>query len=121
MKSDGRLRYANNSNYKEDCLIRKEVYVNQIVIDQLAKMIKDSNILQQDDSKWPKPDKNGSQELEIILGNEHISFETSKIGSSMDVIQSKDPKGLEIFYYLIQDLKCFIFTLISVHFRVKPV
>lgn len=29
----------------------------------------------EDDSKWPEKNKDGRQELEIRLGNEHISFE----------------------------------------------
>lgn len=29
----------------------------------------------EDDSKWPQKNKDGRQELEIRLGNEHISFE----------------------------------------------
>jgi len=29
---NGRLRYANNSQYKSDTLIRREVYVNEIVL-----------------------------------------------------------------------------------------
>jgi hypothetical protein len=36
------------------------------------------------------------------MGNEHISFTTSKIGSLLDVQSSKDPEGLRIFYYLVQ-------------------
>ena len=28
----------------------------------------------EDDAKWPEPDKDGRQELEIVMGNEHISF-----------------------------------------------
>jgi protein mago nashi len=31
----------------------------------------------EDDSKWPEKNKDGRQELEIRLGNEHISFEVS--------------------------------------------
>jgi GrpB-like predicted nucleotidyltransferase (UPF0157 family) len=31
--------------------------------------------LREDDSKWPQKNKDGRQELEIRLGNEHISFE----------------------------------------------
>ena len=27
-----------------------------------------------DDRLWPLPDRDGRQELEIVLGNEHISF-----------------------------------------------
>ena len=44
----------------------------------------------------------GRQELEIILGEAHISFTTTKLGSLMQVQQSKDPDGLRIFYYLVQ-------------------
>ena len=55
------------------------------------------------------------------MGNNHISFTTSKIGSYMDVQNSKDPNGMRVFYYLIQDLKCLVFSIISLHFRIKPV
>lgn len=44
----------------------------------------------------------GRQELEIILGEAHISFTTTKLGSLMQVQGSKDPDGLRIFYYLVQ-------------------
>ena len=59
-------------------------------------------ILKEDDASWPPPDKAGRQELEIILGEAHISFTTTKLGSLMQVQQSKDPDGLRIFYYLVQ-------------------
>ena len=59
-------------------------------------------ILKEDDANWPPPDKAGRQELEIILGGAHISFTTTKLGSVMQVQQSKDPDGLRIFYYLVQ-------------------
>ncbi len=89
----------------------------------------------EDDQVWPEPDQVGRQELEIVLGDEHISFtvisillishhqqsfiiKTSKIGSLADVQNSKDPEGLRVFYYLIQDLKCLVFSLISLHFKV---
>jgi protein mago nashi len=32
IRNDGRLRYSNNSNYKSDVLIRKEVFLNEIVV-----------------------------------------------------------------------------------------
>lgn len=59
-RPDGRLRYANNSNYKSDVLIRKEgrafldsnlanlfykVYVNDIALKELKRIIEDSEIL----------------------------------------------------------------------------
>lgn len=62
--------------------------------------------MKEDDNNWPEPDRVGRQELEIVMGNEHISFTTSKIGSLMDVQTSKDPEGLRIFYYLVQVCEC---------------
>lgn len=56
---------------------------------------------EEDDNNWPPPDRVGRQELEIVMNNEHISF-TSKIGSLVDVQSSQDPKGLRVFYYLVQ-------------------
>lgn len=76
--------------------------------------------------------------MEIRIGNEHISFEvrlchrslldrhtnalqTAKIGSLVDVNDSEDPEGLRVFYYLVQDLKALVFSLIALHFKVgKP-
>ena len=77
--SDGRLRYANNSNYKSKNggMIRKEMIVGSIVIDEFKKIIADSDIITKDDSKWPEADQVGRQELEIKLGNDHISFQVT--------------------------------------------
>ncbi|CAD6186336.1 unnamed protein product [Caenorhabditis auriculariae] len=77
--------------------------------------------MQEDDSSWPDPDKIGRQELEILFNNEHISFTTGKIGALADVNGSKDPAGLRSFYYLVQDLKCLVFSLIGLHFKIKPI
>ncbi|KAK9486427.1 Mago nashi protein [Lipomyces starkeyi] len=124
VQGDGRsaiARYANNSNYRNDSLIRKEMCVSALVIKQLKKMIVDSEIMKEDDSRWPEKNHEGKQELEIRLGQEHISFETSKIGSLNDVQASDDPEGLRVFYYLIQDLKALVFSLIGLHFKIKPI
>ena len=75
----------------------------------------------EDDGKWPQKNKDGRQELEIRMGNEHISFETAKIGSLVDVQESQDPEGLRVFYYLVQDLKALVFSLIALHFKVKKI
>lgn len=32
----------------------------------------------EDDKLWPQPDREGRQELEIVLGNEHICFTVIK-------------------------------------------
>ena len=39
----------------------------------------------------------------------------------MDVNESEDPEGLRVFYYLVQDLKALVFSLISLHFKVCDV
>lgn len=41
--------------------------------------------MKEDDANWPAPDRVGRQELEIVLGNEHISFATTKLGSLLQV------------------------------------
>jgi len=120
-RPDGLLRYANNSNYKNDVMIRKEVYCNTTILEELRRIIADSEIMREDDKNWPEPDRVGRQELEVVMGNEHISFTTTKIGSLLDVQDSKDPDGLRIFYYLVQDLKSLVFSLIGLHFKIKPI
>eukprot|EP01116_Phalansterium_solitarium_P004371 TRINITY_DN15369_c0_g1_i1.p1 TRINITY_DN15369_c0_g1~~TRINITY_DN15369_c0_g1_i1.p1 ORF type:complete len:152 (-),score=28.75 TRINITY_DN15369_c0_g1_i1:264-719(-) len=117
----GKLRYANNSHYKNETMIRKEVTVGTAVMDELKRIISDSEVMKEDDHSWPEPDRVGKQELEVVLGDEHISFTTTKIGSLLDVQESKDPEGLRVFYYLVQDLKCFVFALIALHFKINPI
>ena len=74
----------------------------------------------EDDTNWPTKSVVGKQELEVKMGKTHISFETAKIGSLVDVQNSEDPEGMRVFYYLIQDLRMFVFSLISLHFKIKP-
>ncbi|KAF4585410.1 Protein mago nashi [Ophiocordyceps camponoti-floridani] len=121
---DGRsavTRYANNSNYRNDSLIRKEMCISSALVDEVKRIIRASEIIKEDDSKWPQKNKDGRQELEIRLGNDHISFETAKIGSLVDVTESADPEGMRVFYYLVQDLKALVFSLIALHFKIKPI
>eukprot|EP00800_Vazella_pourtalesii_P012321 TRINITY_DN29126_c0_g1_i1.p1 TRINITY_DN29126_c0_g1~~TRINITY_DN29126_c0_g1_i1.p1 ORF type:complete len:150 (+),score=34.18 TRINITY_DN29126_c0_g1_i1:64-513(+) len=117
----GKLRYANNSNYKKDIMIRKELFVSQQVLDELYRFVDESEICKEDDALWPKPDVVGRQELEIVMGDQHISFATSKIGSLIDVRNSKDEEGLKVFHYLVQDLRCLVFSVIGLHFKIKPI
>lgn len=60
-RPDGKLRYANNSNYKNDTMIRKEAYVHHSVMEELKRVILDSEIMAEDDSLWPPPDRVGRQ------------------------------------------------------------
>uniref|UniRef100_A0A1I7WSA1 Mago nashi n=2 Tax=Heterorhabditis bacteriophora TaxID=37862 RepID=A0A1I7WSA1_HETBA len=96
-------------------------FVSPAVLHELKRIVEDSEIMQEDDANWPEPDKVGRQELEILMNNEHISFTTGKIGSLADVNNSKDPDGLRSFYYLVQDFKCLVFSLIGLHFKIKPI
>merc|ERR1712184_86839 len=120
-RPDGKLRYANNSNYKNDTMIRKEAYVSPSCLQELRRIVDDAEIMKENDALWPAPDRVGGQELEILIGDEHISFTTSKIGSLLDINASRDPDGLRAFYYLVQDLKCLVFSLIGLHFKIKPI
>jgi protein mago nashi len=113
----------------------RTVSVSALMIQEIKRIIKDSEIMKEDDSKWPQKNKDGRQELEIRVGSEHIQFEvsrrhnhnstvadiyqTAKIGSLVDVTDSADPEGLRVFYYLVQDLKALVFSLISLHFKVS--
>ncbi|KAK4053204.1 hypothetical protein OIV83_001939 [Microbotryomycetes sp. JL201] len=118
--SHGRLRYANNSNYRNDSLIRKETHLSPLTVSEIKRIVHESEIVKEDDKQWPERNIVGRQEMEVRLGDYHVSFETAKIGSLVDVQQSDDPDGLRVFYYLVQDLKIFIFSLISLHFKIKP-
>ncbi|GAA6012418.1 hypothetical protein JCM10207_007080 [Rhodosporidiobolus poonsookiae] len=118
--SQGRLRFALNSNYRNESLIRREMFLSPATIAEFQRIVDESEVVKEDDANWPKKNVVGKQELEIKSGNYHISFETAKIGSLVDVQNSDDPEGLRVFYYLVQDLKIFVYSLISLHFKIKP-
>lgn len=56
--------------------------------------------------------------LELFARSNTTGLQTAKIGSLVDVTESDDPEGLRVFYYLVQDLKALVFSLISLHFKV---
>lgn len=49
--------------------------VSSLVVEEIKRIVKQSEIMKEDDAKWPQKNKDGRQELEIRLGNDHISFE----------------------------------------------
>eukprot|EP01086_Lenisia_limosa_P000984 TRINITY_DN11755_c0_g1_i2.p2 TRINITY_DN11755_c0_g1~~TRINITY_DN11755_c0_g1_i2.p2 ORF type:complete len:104 (-),score=36.87 TRINITY_DN11755_c0_g1_i2:72-383(-) len=102
-------------------MIRKEVFVNTTVIEEFKKIIDQSQIMKEDDSLWPEPERSSMQELEIVMDKEHISFAAAKVGSLLDVQECKDPESFRAFYYLTLDLKAFVFSLMSLHFKIKPI
>ena len=50
------------------------VKVSPAVMDEVKRIVTKSEIIEEDDSKWPKPNTDGRQELEILLDNKHIFF-----------------------------------------------
>jgi hypothetical protein len=64
---------------KQGFTIFTQVYVSQTLMDELKRIIEESEILKEDDKTWPEPDRVGRQELEIVIGDEHISFTVSII------------------------------------------
>ena len=97
------------------------VHPSDTVMAEVRRIIDESEIVREDDNNWPEPDRVGLQELEIVLGDDHISFSCGKIGSLLDVQDCADPEGVRLFYYLVQDLKCLVFSLIGLHFKVSAV
>lgn len=43
-RPDGKLRYANNSNYKNDTMIRKEVFLTPAALRECRRIITDSEV-----------------------------------------------------------------------------
>lgn len=118
----GKLRYANNSNYKDEVMIRKEVCVSPGVVEEIKRIVLTSDIMKVDDSHWSRVESlDARQELEIKIGNVHIAFTCGEILSLVDLEKSSDPQGMAIFYYLTQDLKCLVMSLINLHFKQKPI
>jgi len=120
-KGDGTMRYANNSMYRGDGIIRKKAIVSDSIIAEVRRIVRESKIVDEDDAKWPEPDDVGRQEIEVKDGAEHVAFTCAKIGSMLDISDSEDPEGLKALYYLVQDLRCLVFSLIAVHFKIKPI
>ncbi len=122
VKGDGTLRYANNSRYRGDKSIKKEGCLSPPVVEELKSVIRKSTVLSDvDDANWPTPDRNGRQELEILLDGQHISFATNKISTMPEVNESKDPQGLTKFVHLVQDTKLMLQSLIALHHKMQQI
>ncbi|KAI0259518.1 mago nashi [Gloeopeniophorella convolvens] len=118
--SHGRLRYANNSNYRNDSLIRKEMWVGPLVVKELKRIVEQSEIIKEDDTNWPKKNIVGKQELEIRVGTTTSRSRLRKSARWSTSKTARTPRPARILY-LVQDLKCLIFSLISLHFKIKPI
>jgi protein mago nashi len=127
VKENGVLKYANGCGE----IIRRNCTLSSAVLTEIRRIILDSGILNEIDTRWPDKDSTGGQELEIRIGNEHISFTCSNIGSvaeidrfykkeNIEVTTDKpDPLGLKSFFYLGQDLRVLIQSLIKTHFSTR--
>ena len=144
IRPDGLLRYANHSNYKKDTVIRKQATLSPKVLQVFRNIVGESQALSGalDDRDWPIPDRNGAQELEIVMNGVHLNVSTAKINSLVD-IQNANKKGKTLsflsffrfcfsdhsftflglleFYYLVQDMKSLVFALMALHFKIKPI
>jgi len=58
--------------------VHSAVKLSPLVIEEIKRIISESEITKEDDRNWPEPDKIGRQELEIKINKEHISFTVSK-------------------------------------------
>jgi protein mago nashi len=50
------------------------VTVSQAVVDEMKRIILESEVTKEDDHSWPEPDRVGRQELEVKMGSEHVHF-----------------------------------------------
>ena len=53
------------------------VNISAAVVQEMKHIIKESEIMREDDSKWPSKNKDGMQELAIKIGKDSISFQVS--------------------------------------------
>ena len=117
---NGKLSYFNCSSKREDRNIRREVYLSNMLMKEIQRMIMEEGILDLVDNKWPKVDKIDRQELEIVFDKKSVLLETKKISSFFEVKQTNDSDNLGKFYFFIQDLKNLIDNLLDFHCKDNP-
>ena len=114
------LRYANHTNYRDEDIIRKELCVSIAVLRTILDVVRESQVLLENDEKWPLPETASKHELEIRCGKNLKIMKTKGVSSLASIRGMEDEEGLKVFYYLVQDLKMLVFSLMSLHFKVKP-
>lgn len=53
------------------------MWIGPLLVEELKRIVRESEVTKEDDATWPKKNIVGKQELEIRVDNEHISFEVS--------------------------------------------
>ena len=120
----GRLSYNNSSGYKRGTPIRKEVTLSPAVLVELHRLLAESGVMDLSDEAWPPPSGVGTAALEVVLdggAGGRVKLRTATIGSLLDVVASTDADGLRVFYYVVQDVRCLIFALLGMHYKIKPI
>ncbi|MCJ1296840.1 hypothetical protein MMC34_008408, partial [Xylographa carneopallida] len=121
----GLLRYANSSHYRSDSTIRKQLTLSHTTLRQFRAIIADSGITTYDDAGWTQPDAVGRQELEVRSGGQHVSFVCGKIQSMAELegrgVAGAALAGMKCLYFVSQDLRCLVMSLITLHFKIKPI
>ena len=88
-------------------------------MEQVRLMVLQSKVLECDDREWPAPDVVGRQELEVRTGGVHVRFVLAKIGSMSEMEgRGEAGEGMKALYFLVQDLRAIVFSLIALHFKV---
>ncbi|GEM11742.1 hypothetical protein Rt10032_c16g5759 [Rhodotorula toruloides] len=115
--SGNRLRFALNTNYRNEGLLRREMYLSDATLKEFQRIVAESEITKsvpsllpaspfplplvlalspaperagEDDSKWPQKSVIGKQEFECRMAPYHLAFQI------------------------------FVYSLISLHFHIKP-
>ena len=86
---------------------------------ELRRITLESEIHQEDDSNWPEPNSLSRLELEIVQAGYHIFFVTTGIMSIAEIDNSEDPEGYWTLYWLAEDIKEFVSSVLALHFKVK--
>ncbi|KAL0251682.1 hypothetical protein GEMRC1_000894 [Eukaryota sp. GEM-RC1] len=120
LRDNGNLLYRNNSGYKREEPILREVQLSEPVVRFIRNMIVESHIVNHKDSLWPRPDRVGKTELEIVMGDKRICFVTTKINTVYEIESCDDQQGLFVFFELVEELKILFNDLIHIHFRKNP-
>ena len=55
--------------------VRLIVWIGPLLAEEIKRLVKSTEIIKEDDEKWPKRNVSGRQELVIRIDNEHINFE----------------------------------------------
>ena len=80
------------------------------MLTELRRLVIASAILRQSDATWPKGTKEGGQQkLEVTVGEDSIALQTCRPHPS----NTADPDGLNAFFYLVEDVKTFTFSLLE--------